>query len=315
MWHHQSELVPPSGYTKGNNMPSLKIYNGSEWQYLTGTGMDNPMTAAGDIIIGGTSGAATRLAAGSEGQVATIVSGVPAWVTPSSSGGDVSITRSSPVSLAQNASTNITCNTVVGVFELLATSVPSYANPGGTGARTGIITVTQSGGWYRNGEYYNLVNGDLGSIGLNTVAAAGQIMQFYFSGLSGPRVVTEIRFRGASGYTYGEWVAQGSNDGSTWSGNLCAATTLGNDTYLDLSANTTGYKYYRLLGVSGTVNGNGYFYEVEFKISSTETITQQYIKLADGTDYKITRPNEAMPETHTIQRLKSGTQLMVVDYL
>lgn len=46
-------------------------------------GMDNPMTAAGDIIVGGADGAATRLAAGAEGQVVTIVSGVPAYAAPS----------------------------------------------------------------------------------------------------------------------------------------------------------------------------------------------------------------------------------------
>lgn len=41
---------------------------------------DNPMTAAGDIIIGGTSGAPTRLAKGTDGQVLTLASGNPVWV-------------------------------------------------------------------------------------------------------------------------------------------------------------------------------------------------------------------------------------------
>lgn len=52
---------------------------------LTGTdiGFSNPMTAVGDLMIGGADGAPTRLAAGTEGQVLTMVSGVPTWVTPS----------------------------------------------------------------------------------------------------------------------------------------------------------------------------------------------------------------------------------------
>lgn len=40
---------------------------------------ENPMTAAGDIVIGGADGAATRLAKGNDGAVLKLVSGVPAW--------------------------------------------------------------------------------------------------------------------------------------------------------------------------------------------------------------------------------------------
>lgn len=39
----------------------------------------NPMTAAGDLVKGGASGAPARLAVGTEGQVLTVSSGVPAW--------------------------------------------------------------------------------------------------------------------------------------------------------------------------------------------------------------------------------------------
>ena len=37
------------------------------------------MTTAGDIIYGGTSGAPTRLAKGTDGKVLTLVSGIPSW--------------------------------------------------------------------------------------------------------------------------------------------------------------------------------------------------------------------------------------------
>jgi hypothetical protein len=37
--------------------------------------MQNPMTTAGDIIVGGTSGAPTRLAKGTEGQALVINNG------------------------------------------------------------------------------------------------------------------------------------------------------------------------------------------------------------------------------------------------
>jgi hypothetical protein len=48
-------------------------------------GMTNPMSAAGDLIVGGASGAAGRLAKGTAGQVLTMNSGAtaPEWQTPS----------------------------------------------------------------------------------------------------------------------------------------------------------------------------------------------------------------------------------------
>lgn len=48
-----------------------------------GGGMSNPMTALGDLIRGGASGAPERLAAGAEGTVLTAVAGVPVWSAPS----------------------------------------------------------------------------------------------------------------------------------------------------------------------------------------------------------------------------------------
>jgi hypothetical protein len=42
----------------------------------------SPMTTAGDIIYGGTSGTGTRLAKGTDGQVLTLASGAPSWASP-----------------------------------------------------------------------------------------------------------------------------------------------------------------------------------------------------------------------------------------
>ena len=41
----------------------------------------NPMSASGDIIYGGASGVATRLAKGTDGQILELESGAPAWKT------------------------------------------------------------------------------------------------------------------------------------------------------------------------------------------------------------------------------------------
>jgi hypothetical protein len=54
----------------------------------SGSGFANPMTTGGDIIYGGASGAATRLAAGTAGQVLQTngTASAPTWVNPSSGG-------------------------------------------------------------------------------------------------------------------------------------------------------------------------------------------------------------------------------------
>lgn len=55
---------------------------GAEW----GTaGMENPMTTAGDIIVGGASGTPTRLATGTEGQVLKVGASGLEWATDSDS--------------------------------------------------------------------------------------------------------------------------------------------------------------------------------------------------------------------------------------
>lgn len=51
---------------------------------LVAVPLANPMTTAGDIIIGGTAGAATRLGIGTDTQVLTLASGVPTWANSAS---------------------------------------------------------------------------------------------------------------------------------------------------------------------------------------------------------------------------------------
>lgn len=53
------------------------------------SGMSNPMTTAGDMIVGGSSGTPTRLGKGSDGQILAMVGGAQTWATPGSGGGVV----------------------------------------------------------------------------------------------------------------------------------------------------------------------------------------------------------------------------------
>lgn len=51
---------------------------------VNSSGFTNPMSAVGDLIIGSTAGSPTRLAAGNNGDLLSLVGGSPAWAAPSS---------------------------------------------------------------------------------------------------------------------------------------------------------------------------------------------------------------------------------------
>ena len=65
------------------NGTTIAIANGGTGATSATAAFDalSPMTTAGDIIYGGTSGTGTRLAKGSDGQVLTLASGVPTWAS------------------------------------------------------------------------------------------------------------------------------------------------------------------------------------------------------------------------------------------
>jgi hypothetical protein len=79
-------LTAATGLPLGTGVTGeLPIANGGTGQTTKVAAFNalSPMTTAGDIIYGGTSGAGTRLGVGSSGQVLTVnVSGNPAWASP-----------------------------------------------------------------------------------------------------------------------------------------------------------------------------------------------------------------------------------------
>lgn len=76
-----SKLTAGTNITITNNGTDLEISS-------IDTGMLNPMTALGDIIIGDANGDPARLGIGSEGYVLTVSSGSPAWVAIPTQTGD-----------------------------------------------------------------------------------------------------------------------------------------------------------------------------------------------------------------------------------
>ena len=79
----------------------------------SGTLAINPMTAAGDLVIGGTSGVPTRLAAGTDGYTLTMTAGAPAWGPPAGGGGAMIYPLAGiPISTGTSWGTSITDNHV-----------------------------------------------------------------------------------------------------------------------------------------------------------------------------------------------------------
>lgn len=146
----------------------------------------------------------------------------------------------------------------------------SYANTGGTGDRTAIITVTSNAS-YDTGTATTLVNGTKSENVLyfsNGVAASGKYIQFDFGSA---KVINEAKWYESISASSGVWQWEGSADAMSWTAigsTFTLGTPTGTTTHTYLSGNTTSYRYYRLLGVSGTTSYNAWLYEIEFKISS-----------------------------------------------
>ncbi len=146
-------------------------FDGTNWVAWSagGSGMTNPMTTAGDLIVGGASGTPARLAKGTDGQVLGMVSGAQAWVTPSAGSSDTYQTTSSSsgvltldratanyfgVTLSENVTTLTLSGATAGtpcvinaIFKQPSGSIFSVTKPASVILPNGISTlVSENGG-------------------------------------------------------------------------------------------------------------------------------------------------------------------------
>ena len=142
----------------------------------------------------------------------------------------------------------------------------SYSNSGGSGNRVSIITVTSDG---VGGATTNLVDGTLTDF---TDYFRRDYATFDF-GVGNSVCIVETTMYVASGPAVMTWY--GSNDNSTWT-TLGTASIGSTSPFVDtsLSANTTFYRYYKMVNTSG---GYPQFAELNFKLqwslASTAAIT------------------------------------------
>jgi hypothetical protein len=144
----------------------------------------------------------------------------------------------------------------------------SYANPGCIGDRRSIITVSSD--LTVNNTIDQLVDGAFGpNFFWNIQAVTGKQVKFDFGPVILP-VVVEAKFYTSGNNAHGDWKWQGSSDDSVYTdiGSSFTLVTINGSTpqvITTLSGNTTSYRYYRLLGVTGNTSDVPYIYEFEFK--------------------------------------------------
>lgn len=150
-------ITPREGFlVHVNDEDTYYKYDGSSWAVFSsgGGGMTNPMTTQGDIIVGGTSGAPTRLPiAGTDGYVLTRVAGTVAWAAaagggmtnPMTTAGDLIMGGASgaPVRLAKGTD---------GQVLTMVSGAEAWATPSGGGS-SGLTLTSKS-------VDYTLVLGD-----------------------------------------------------------------------------------------------------------------------------------------------------------
>ena len=104
-------------------------------------------------------------------------------------------------------------------------------------------------------------------------AVADSYFRFDFGDeASGNPIITGAKWYQDTTATSGVWKWQGSDNALTWT-DIGGTFTLGDGAtgtstpqiQTTMSANTTAYRYYQLLGVSGTTSSGAYWLEIEFK--------------------------------------------------
>ena len=150
----------------------------------------------------------------------------------------------------------------------------SYGNTGGVGNRSSLITVTSNIS-ILSGSVATLVDGSL-SNGLwpNNQGASGKYFRFDY-GAGASKVINEARLSLNGPTTLGTWKWQGSNDGTNWSDIGSSFSMDGVDPVVmtSMAGNTTGYRYYQLLGLSGTLNSDyRYMQEIIFSIGDAAVV-------------------------------------------
>ena len=152
------------------------------------------------------------------------------------------------------------------------TSGTSYANTGGTGDRRSIITMSNSGIIAGTPPYNGFINGNTAdNVDYFTGGAlSGSVYVRWDFGSGNAQIIKQAKFYHSNQDTHGVWKWQGSNDASSWT-DIGHQFVLGGYTgqiITALSCNATAYRYYQIVGVSGSTSGSPWVHEFEFMLAA-----------------------------------------------
>lgn len=157
----------------------------------------------------------------------------------------------------------------VGGQTITAAASTSYANLGGTGNRVGVVGIQASAGLMILPDgITDLINGSFANTNYFSGTALSSSIWLLFD-FGTPVLIDEAKWYQDNATGNGTWQWEGSNDNSSFT-NIGSSFTLGGattQTITALNGNATSYRFYRLLGVSGSTSTGPYTQEIEFKIS------------------------------------------------
>lgn len=145
----------------------------------------------------------------------------------------------------------------------------SYANTGGTGNRTGIITISHvllTPGGAANFQF--LIDGSQANTGY-WGGFSGSGNEWLKIDLGTAKCIDAFKWYQSGATAQGTWRWEGSNDDSSYT--QCGSDIALNGTTSGTEftfAHSNGYRYYRLRFMSGTSSSGPYLREWEFKISA-----------------------------------------------
>ena len=188
-------------------------------------------------------------------------------------------------------------NSIAGLTDGASNSTQSYNHPGGMGDRSASITVTSSVGLFAYGSASGLVNGSVYEFTQWFSAALSASSHWIKFDFGAPRKITEAKWFQSGAASHGSWKWQGSNDDSSYT-DVGTSFTLGTttpQTHTSLNGNTVAYRYWKLVGVSGTTSSSPYIYECEFKLNDGSAVSATSLSVPGQASFTGTAQFSSLP--------------------